>query len=68
MDFLASGPPPVYVGFGSLKDRDPEGTTSLVLEALARSGQRGLLITGWGGLARRKLPDTVLQLDSAPHD
>jgi sterol 3beta-glucosyltransferase len=68
VDFLEAGPPPVYVGFGSMSSRDPRGTTELVLEALERSGQRGILLTGWGGLGRRELPDTVLQVDSVPHD
>jgi len=32
--FLAFGPPPVYVGFGSMPTRDAAGLTRLVLEAL----------------------------------
>ena len=39
----------------------------LVLEALAQSGQRGLLLTGWGGLRPELVPDNVFVLDSAPH-
>ena len=31
------------------------------------SGQRGLLLTGWGGLHTADLPDNVFVLDSAPH-
>ena len=38
-----------------------------VLEALAKSGQRGLLLTGWGGLRTELVPDNVLVVDSAPH-
>jgi len=68
VNFLEAGPPPVYVGFGSMSNRDPEGTARIVLEALKRSGQRGLIATGWGGLKRADLPDGVFKLDSAPHD
>lgn len=66
--FLASGPPPVYVGFGSMNLLDPQKVTEIVLEALARTGQRGLLLEGWGGLGNVDLPDEVFQVKSAPHD
>jgi len=66
--FLAAGPPPVYVGFGSMMNRDPARTTEIVLGALARSGQRGVLLTGWGGLRRTELPETVFMVDNVPHD
>ena len=36
--FLQSGPPPVYVGFGSMVNGKPEQTTGLVLQALERAG------------------------------
>ncbi len=67
-DFLSSGPPPICVGFGSMPSADPEQTTELYTRALALAGRRGLLLTGWGGLTRARLPETVLALDSAPHD
>lgn len=68
LDFLGSGPRPVYVGFGSMNNRDPEETTDLVVQALVRSGQRGILGLGWGGLASTKLPDSIFPIRSAPHD
>ncbi len=66
MEFLQAGPPPVYVGFGSMSNRNPEETTDLVLQALTRSKQRGIMLSGWGGLHKAELPDTVFMLDSAP--
>jgi sterol 3beta-glucosyltransferase len=68
LDFLESGPPPVYIGFGSMSNRDPAATTDLVLQALARTGQRGVLLTGWGGLSNPDLPDHVFKIESVPHD
>ncbi len=68
VDFLRAGPPPVYIGFGSMKNRDPEASTTLVLDALRRTGQRGILLTGWGGLSHVDLPETVFRLDAIPHD
>jgi sterol 3beta-glucosyltransferase len=66
--FLRDGPAPVYVGFGSMPAQDTAKTTAFVLEALARSGQRGILATGWGGLAASAVPPSVYVLESAPHD
>jgi sterol 3beta-glucosyltransferase len=48
--------------------RDPERRAAIVLEALARSGQRGILLRGWGGLQPGDLPDSVYAVDSVPHD
>ena len=66
--FLAAGPPPVYVGFGSMGASGAERRTRVVLEALARAGQRGVLARGWGGLAAEAPPEGVFVLDEAPHD
>lgn len=65
--FLDAGDPPVYFGFGSMAGRNPEQLAELILDALAKSGQRGVLLTGWGGLRAGQAPDTVFVLDSAPH-
>ncbi|WP_017659097.1 glycosyltransferase [Baaleninema simplex] len=68
VDFLDAGSPPVFVGFGSMRSRNPDVMTELILEALAQTGQRGILATGWGAIANTDLPDTVFQIDSVPHD
>ncbi len=65
--FLAAGPAPIFIGFGSMPLRDPQGTTVKLLEALELSGQRGVLQMGWGGLAAEELPDHVFKLDYAPY-
>jgi sterol 3beta-glucosyltransferase len=65
--FLDAGDAPVYIGFGSMGGRHPEQLAEMILEALAKSGQRGVLLSGWGGLRARQVPDTVFVLDSAPH-
>lgn len=67
MKFLETGDPPVYIGFGSMSGSDPEALADLVLEALKKSGQRGVLLTGWGGLQFHQKADNIFTLDSAPH-
>ncbi|MEO8020467.1 glycosyltransferase [Polaromonas sp.] len=66
--FLAAGPPPVYVGFGSMPIPDPALMAGIVAEALGKTGQRAVLPSAWGGPAAGRLPDSVYLLDSAPHD
>lgn len=65
--FLEAGEPPVYVGFGSMSGQNPERLAKIVLEALAKTGRRGLLLTGWGGMRAVAVPKRVLVIDSAPH-
>jgi UDP:flavonoid glycosyltransferase YjiC (YdhE family) len=65
--FLAAGPAPIFIGFGSMPLRDPQGTAAMLLEALELGGQRGILQMGWGGLAAEELPDLVFNLDYAPY-
>lgn len=66
--FLESGPPPVYIGFGSISGKDPARLARIAVEALTATGQRGILATGWGGLDADLLPDSILKIDAAPHD
>jgi UDP:flavonoid glycosyltransferase YjiC (YdhE family) len=66
LDFLAAGPPPVYVGFGSMSSTDPRATASLVLDALRQSGQRAIMLAGWGGLAAADAPASVFMVDAVP--
>lgn len=66
--FLDAGPPPVYVGFGSMSGQAPGQLVDTVVEALRRTGRRGLLATGWGGLRPGDLPESVHVVDEVPHD
>lgn len=66
--FLAAGDAPIYIGFGSMSSRDPEATLRLMLGAVARTGKRAIIHSGWAGLRADTLPDTVYLLDHAPHD
>lgn len=47
--FLKAGPPPVYLGFGSMGDPRPERTVREVLDAGRRTKTRLLLSRGWAG-------------------
>lgn len=66
--FLDAGPPPVYVGFGSMSGRDPRRMGRAVISALAKTGQRAVIASGWGGVALSETPANVHLLEAAPHD
>jgi sterol 3beta-glucosyltransferase len=66
--FLAEGPAPVYVGFGSMRGRDPRGLADVVVRALQTAGVRGVLSSGWGGLEAEDLPADMIRVDDVPHD
>ena len=68
MAFLEAGPPPVYVGFGSMAGKDPAKKAQATIDALQKTGQRGLIATGWGGLDVGALPDTIFKIEAVPHD
>jgi UDP:flavonoid glycosyltransferase YjiC (YdhE family) len=68
LDFIQSGTPPVYIGFGSMSERDPHATLQIFLKALQLSRQRGILLSGWADLPRKNLADDVYLMDSVPHD
>ncbi len=67
--FLAAGAPPVYIGFGSiLAGRNPQALIELLVAALDRTGQRGIIYRGaWGDLAEGDLPAHVLRIADVPH-
>lgn len=48
--FLNAGPPPVYIGFGSMPSDDPERISRIVLDAARQTGCRLVLSRGWAGL------------------
>ncbi|PHH55364.1 Sterol 3-beta-glucosyltransferase UGT80A2 [Ceratocystis fimbriata CBS 114723] len=68
--FLKAGPPPVYIGFGSIVVNDPDALTKLIFEAVRMAGVRALVSKGWGGLGGESLqvPDNVFMLGNCPHD
>ena len=66
--FLETGSVPIYIGFGSMGAGKGEQRVGIVLEALEKSGQRGVLVRGWGGLKASDLPKSVFMVESVPHD
>ncbi|WP_371650174.1 MULTISPECIES: glycosyltransferase [unclassified Streptomyces] len=64
-DFLQAGPPPVFIGFGSMAAGEGERLGAIAVEALRRAGLRGILQTGRAGLCA--CGDDVLTIGEVPH-
>jgi sterol 3beta-glucosyltransferase len=69
VDFVESGSPPIYIGFGSMTGRDPEQLALLTIDAVTRARQRAILASGWSGVGKgAALPDHIFGLESVPND
>lgn len=68
--FLGAGPPPVYIGFGSIVVDDPDRFTQLIFSAVKQAGVRALVSKGWGGIGGEglEIPENIFLLDNTPHD
>lgn len=66
--FLESGPPPVYIGFGSIVVDDPAKLTRLIFDAVGLAGVRAIVSKGWGGVGAGEVPDSVYLIGNCPHD
>lgn len=65
--FLDAGPPPVYVGFGSMTDQAPDDTTGQLIAAVERVGCRAVISRGWAELAQGALPESVFATGPVSH-
>ena len=65
--FIEAGPPPVYIGFGSVNSNEAEQVLKVATEALKQSGNRGVLLsesTEWESVSS----DDVFLTDGVPFD
>lgn len=71
-EFLAKGPPPIYIGFGSIVIDEPEKLTAILLDAVRATGVRAIISKGWsrlGGDGQSQFRDeSVLYLGDCPHE
>ncbi|MFC8124048.1 glycosyltransferase [Streptomyces sp. NPDC057302] len=64
-EFLRAGPPPVFIGFGSMAAGEGARLSELAVSALRRAGLRGVLQEGRAGLMAHG--DDILSVDEVPH-
>ncbi|MFL6064690.1 MAG: glycosyltransferase [Friedmanniella sp.] len=67
--FLTAGPPPVYVGFGSMGfGKGADRRYRAIVEAVRHSGVRAVIATGWSTAPLDVAGNDVLVIDQAPHE
>ncbi|KAF4950018.1 hypothetical protein FGADI_8464 [Fusarium gaditjirri] len=68
-DFLERGPPPVYIGFGSIVIDDPTALTNIIKESCRVAGARVIISRGWSKLGGSDpSTDSVFYLGDCPHE
>ncbi len=65
--FLKSGPPPIYIGYGSMELDGKPPPANAIVEALAATGQRAILSAGLGAYLDSASEDIFLT-GNVPHD
>jgi len=66
LEFLAAGPPPVYVGFGSMTGIDMPAMLGALGAALG--GRRAVFWPGWNGIGDARLPPNLHCIAATPHE
>lgn len=66
-EFLKAGPPPVYIGFGSIVVENPQKLIDTVVIAVIRAGVRAIVSKGWSGLVGSSNPN-IYYIDDCPHE
>jgi len=49
-------------------DRERAKLLKVAIQALHQTGQRGILLTGWGGMQDIELPNEILAVEAIPHE
>ena len=66
-EFLNSGPPPVYAGFGSMPKRDQAGCVPLIVHSARSAGRRVVIAKFWDKPSGFSGSDDVFFLNKYPH-
>lgn len=68
-EFMQRGPPPIYIGFGSIVVDDPDKLTRTIVAAVKKTGVRAIISKGWGKLGQNQpADDDIFYLGDCPHE
>ncbi|KAI1068572.1 hypothetical protein LB507_004268, partial [Fusarium sp. FIESC RH6] len=65
--FLQAGPPPIYIGFGSIVLDNPDKIISIILESVRLTGVRAIISKGWSELAGSD-DENIYWIGDCPHE
>lgn len=66
--FLEAGPPPIYVGFGSIVVEDVARFSSAIIDAITECGVRAIISPGWSRLQVPEDRPDIFCLEECPHE
>ncbi|THX37818.1 UDP-Glycosyltransferase/glycogen phosphorylase [Aureobasidium pullulans] len=66
-NFLSAGPPPVYIGFGSIVLDDPAKMLATIVEAVRAAGVRAIISKGWSDLGG-DVGENIYYIGDCPHE
>jgi sterol 3beta-glucosyltransferase len=69
VQFIEKAEPPIYIGFGSMKDVESFNITfKMIADALAITKQRAVVALGWSKLNYGEaIPENIFLIESIPH-
>ena len=65
--FLADGPPPLVITFGSMGGSDGHETTKILIDAVKMTNQRAIIQAGWGLLGTKGMEKDIYCTEYVPH-
>jgi len=65
--FLAAGPPPVIITFGSMGGSNGRETTEILIAAVKKTNQRAIIQAGWGQLGTPETLQDIYCTEYVPH-
>ncbi|KAF5981728.1 putative sterol glucosyltransferase [Fusarium bulbicola] len=65
--FLQNGPPPVYIGFGSIVLDNPEKVIGVILDSVNATGARAIISKGWSDLVGSD-QENIYWIGDCPHE
>lgn len=67
VEFLADGPPPIVITFGSMGGGDGQETTRILIDAVRMLNQRAIIQAGWGLLGTQEKVKDIYCTEYVPH-
>lgn len=66
--FLALNPQPMYIGFGSMAEKEALQLHEDILATLEHTGQRAVVMAGWSQFKNEGVSENIYHLEQVPHD
>eukprot|EP00965_Chrysotila_dentata_P169856 5606910-Pleurochrysis_carterae.AAC.1 len=68
LEWLSQGPPPIFIGFGSMVIENPPALANVIMDAARKSGVRVLVQSNWSKIETGALKELCFDVGPCPHD